>query len=62
MKKTYEYFSENYKCFLNFNFDTVCFVLFLGITKKCINSYQFIISLSCFYVFRQLCAILTELV
>jgi hypothetical protein len=33
----------------------------LGITNKCINSYQ-IISLSCFYMFRQLCAILRELV
>jgi hypothetical protein len=29
---------------------------------KCINSYQFIISLSCSYMFRQLCAIIRELV
>jgi hypothetical protein len=31
-------------------------------SQKCINSYQFIISLSCSYMFRQLCAILRELV
>jgi hypothetical protein len=50
--------------FLDFflNFRTVHFVLFLGITNKCINSYQFIISLSCSYMFRQLCAILKEIV
>jgi hypothetical protein len=34
----------------------------LRITNNCINSYQFIISLSCSYMFRQLCAILRELV
>jgi hypothetical protein len=37
-------------------------VLCLEITIKCINSYQFIISISCFYMFRQLCAILREIV
>jgi hypothetical protein len=36
--------------------------LCLGITNKCINSYQFIISLSCSYMSRQLCTILRELV
>jgi hypothetical protein len=45
-----------------FNFRTVHFVPCLGITNKCINSYQFIISLCCSYMFRQLCAILSELV
>jgi hypothetical protein len=34
----------------------------LEITNKYISSYQFIISLSCSYMFRQLCAILKELV
>jgi hypothetical protein len=45
-----------------FDFHTVNFVLCVGITNKCINSYQFIISLSCSYMFWQLCAILRELV
>jgi hypothetical protein len=36
--------------------------LCLGITNKRINSYQIIISLCCSYTFRQLCAILRELV
>jgi hypothetical protein len=45
-----------------FMFRRVNFVLCLGITNKYINSYQFIISLCCCYVFRQLCAILRELV
>jgi hypothetical protein len=45
-----------------FDFHTVHFVLCLGITNKCVSSYQFIISLSCSYMFRQLCAILRELV
>jgi hypothetical protein len=48
--------------FFFFNFRTVNFVLCLGITNKCIISYQFIISFSCSYMFRQLCAILGELV
>jgi hypothetical protein len=34
----------------------------LGITNKRVNSYQFIISLSCSYISGQLCAILGELV
>jgi hypothetical protein len=34
----------------------------LGITDKCINSYQFIISFSCSCLFLQLCAILRKLV
>jgi hypothetical protein len=37
-------------------------VFCLGITNKCINSYQFVISLSCYYMFWQLCAVLRELV
>jgi hypothetical protein len=37
-------------------------ILCLETTNKCMNSYQFIISLSCSYMFRQLCAILSELV
>jgi hypothetical protein len=45
-----------------FNFRTVHFVLRLGITNKCINSDQFIISLCCSYMFRQLGDILRELV
>jgi hypothetical protein len=44
-----------------FDFRAVQFVLCLGITNKRINSYQFIISLSCYHMFRQLCAILREL-
>jgi hypothetical protein len=40
----------------------VHFVPCLGITNKCTNSYQFIISLSCSYMFWQRCAILRELV
>jgi hypothetical protein len=48
--------------YLYFNFRTVHFALCLGITNKHINSYQFIISLSCSYMFRQLCAIIRELV
>jgi hypothetical protein len=36
--------------------------LCLGITIKCISSYQLIISISCSYMFRQLYAILRELV
>jgi hypothetical protein len=51
------FFNFNY-----FNFRTVHFVLCLGITNKCISSYQFLISLSCCYIFRQPCAILGELV
>jgi hypothetical protein len=34
----------------------------LGITNKCISSYQFNISLSCSYMFRHLCSIRRELV
>jgi hypothetical protein len=45
-----------------FYFRTLHFVLCLGITNKCINSYLFIILLSCSYMFRQVCAILRELV
>jgi uncharacterized membrane protein len=37
-------------------------ILCSGITNKCINFYQFIILFSCCYMFRQLCAILRELV
>jgi hypothetical protein len=42
----------------------MCIGLFrcLGITNKCINSYQFIVSLCCSYMFRQLYAILRELI
>jgi hypothetical protein len=32
----------------------------LGITYKFISSYQFIILLSCSYIFQQLCAIVRE--
>jgi hypothetical protein len=45
-----------------FYFRTMHFVLCLGITNKCFNSYQFIISLSCSYMYRHLCAILRELI
>jgi hypothetical protein len=38
--------------FIYFIFRTTHFVLCLGITNKCINSYQFIISLSWSYMFR----------
>jgi hypothetical protein len=48
--------------FFYFKFRTVHFVVCLGTTNKCINSYQFIISFSCSYMFRQLCDILRELV
>jgi hypothetical protein len=48
--------------FYNFKFRAVNFVLYLGITNKYINSYQFIILLSRSYMFRQLCAIFRELV
>jgi hypothetical protein len=54
--------SLNMKDFFNFNFRTVNFVVCLGITKKCFNSYQFNTSLNCYYMFRQLCAIFRELV
>jgi hypothetical protein len=44
-----------------FNLIFVPFILScLGITNKCINSYQFFVSLSCPYMFRQLCGILRE--
>jgi hypothetical protein len=36
--------------------------MYIEITNKCLNSYQFIVSLCCSYMFRQLCAILRELV
>jgi hypothetical protein len=41
-------------------FHTMHFVPWLGITNKCINSYQFIISLCCCYMFQQLCATLRD--
>jgi hypothetical protein len=47
---------------VDFNFRTVHFVPRLWITNKCINFYQFIISLSCSYMFGQLCAIPGEIV
>jgi hypothetical protein len=52
--------TNNIQVFVNFL--TVNFVLCLGLTNICTNSYQYIISFCCCYMFRQLCAILRELV
>jgi hypothetical protein len=52
----------NYVGLFYFTFRTVRFLLCLKVTHKCISSYQFIVSLSCSYMFRQLCTILRELV